>query len=79
MPYIEIRFDPLNKLSDLAQTTIGRRPAVMAKGGADIFQLEFNPDLTPAERTALSNALPDWMKKLFTFELKIGTLRPPVV
>lgn len=78
MPYYEMRLNLLEKLSDLSQATIGRQPLIIWEGGRGrIIKLEFVPDLTPAERTALLNAMPEWVRFLYTFEMKPGTLQRP--
>lgn len=79
MPYYEMRFTLGEKISDLAQATLGRRPVVVGcGGGGSIIQIEFSPDLTSAERTAMLNAMPEWVRKLYTFIRETGTLVSPL-
>lgn len=74
MPYYELRYDPMGLLSDVCESAIGRRPVITSKAGSDILALEFEPDLTVAERTVVRNALPDWFKSMWRFSRHEGSL-----
>jgi len=75
MPYIEMKLDWQQKLSDLALATVCRRPVrVSHVGRGRILQLEFDPELDATERTDLLNAMPEFLNMIYTFEVKSGTL-----
>ncbi len=74
MPYYELRYDPMGLLSDVCESVIGRRPTVTSKAGSDILALEFQPDLSQAERSAVRKALPAWFRAMWRFSRHEGSL-----
>jgi len=77
MPYYTIAFDPQDGFSDWIESIIGRRPvAISRKSNPSRWSIEFDPDLTPAERTQLRSAMPQTLQILFSFTRNEGTLIP---
>lgn len=77
MPYYVMELNIGEKISDLAQSALGRRPVAIGESGRGrAIMLEFDPDLTNGERITLMSAMPNWIKKLYDFRKEEGTLRP---
>lgn len=74
MPYYELKYDPMGLLSDVCESAIGKRPVITSKAGSDILALEFSPDLTPQERTAVRDSLSEWFKSMWRFSRHEGSL-----
>jgi len=72
---ITLEFQLFKKLSDFCNTVVGRRPDRMSVGrGGKLMRMEFDPDLTGPEKTALNNALPDYVKRFYDIRVDPGTL-----
>lgn len=57
------------KIADLIEGAIGRRPDGLGKSGLHTWSFTFGePDLTPAERQAALAALPEWLRLVYGFE-----------
>ncbi len=68
-----MRIDP-SKMMDLIEAAIGRRPDEMGKSGLHTWSFTFkDPDLTIAERNAAKDALPEWMRMLYSFSREVVT------
>lgn len=79
MPYYEITFNPTSGFADWIESVIGKRPiAVRRKTNPSKWAIEFQPDLTPAERQQLRDAMPLTLRILFDFSRKEGTLTVPI-
>lgn len=79
MPYYTIQFDPQDGFSDWIETIVGRRPVAIArKSNPSRWSIEFDPDLTPQERTDLRAAMPLTLRILFSFSRNQGSLIPDV-
>ena len=56
------------KIADLIETAIGRRPDELGKSGLHTWSFTFDePDLTPAERQAALAAMPEFIRMVFGF------------
>lgn len=79
MPYYEIKFNPTSGFADWIESVISKRPVVFRrKSNPSKWAIEFDPDLTPEERTQLRQAMPLTMQILFDFTRKSGTLSPEI-
>ena len=56
------------KIADLIEAAIGRRPDELGKSGLHTWSFTFDePDLTPAERQAALAAMPEFIRMVFGF------------
>jgi len=56
------------KIADLIESAIGRRPDGLGKSGLHTWSFTFDePDLTPAERQAALAAMPEFIRMVFGF------------
>ena len=56
------------KIADLIESAIGRRPDELGKSGLHTWSFTFDePDLTPAERQAALAAMPEFIRMVFGF------------
>lgn len=75
MPYYVMELNIGEKISDLAESVLGRRPVAIGESGRGrAIMVEFDPDLTVDERTTLLDAMPNWIRKLYDFRQEQGTL-----
>lgn len=57
-----------DKIADLIESAIGRRPDGMGKSGLHTFSFTFDDaDVSPAERQAALDALPEWLRMVYSF------------
>lgn len=57
------------KLADLVEAAIGRRPDELGKSGLHTFSFTFkDTDIIPAERQAALAALPEWIRLVYSFD-----------
>jgi len=60
------------KIADLVEDTIGRRPVGLGKSGLHTWSFTFGePDLTPVERQAVLDALPPWLRMVYGFSREV--------
>ena len=60
------------KLADIIEDTTGRRPDGLGKSGLHTWNFTFNePDLTPVQRQAVLDALPPWLRMVYSFSRKV--------
>ena len=56
------------KIADLIEGAIGRRPDGLGKSGLHTWSFTFNePDVSPAERQAALDAMPEFIRMVFGF------------
>jgi len=56
------------KIADLIEDAIGRRPDGLGKSGLHTWSFTFDDvDITPAERQAALEALPPWLRMVYSF------------
>ena len=56
------------KIADLIEGAIGRRPDGLGKSGLHTFSFTFkDTDIVPAERQAALEAMPEWLKMVYSF------------
>lgn len=56
------------KIADLIETAIGRRPDELGKSGLHTFSFTFHDtDIVPAERQAALAAMPEWLRMVYSF------------
>ena len=66
-----MRIEP-RKFLDLIEGAIGRRPDESGKSGLHTWSFVFHDaDVTPAERQAALDALPDWLRLLYSFSREV--------
>lgn len=57
------------KLAELIEATIGRKPDELGKSGLHTFSFTFkDSDVSPAERQAVLNALPPFLRMVYSFD-----------
>lgn len=57
------------KLADLIESAIARRPDEMGKSGLHTFSFTFkDADVSASERQAALDALPEWLRLVYSFE-----------
>lgn len=79
MPYYEMKLNWIEKMGEIAQAVVGRKPVAWSDSGRGrIMCVEFDPPLTSIEEEDFFNALPEWIRKLYSFEEIDGTIRPSV-
>ena len=72
-----MKLDIFDKISDIAFGAVGVRPVAMAESGRGrVIQIEFDPALDGEDQDTLLAAMPEWLKLLYSFEEKVGTLIP---
>ena len=60
------------KIADLIEAAIGRRPDGLGKSGLHTWSFTFNePDISPAERQAALEALPPWLRMVYSFSREV--------
>ena len=66
-----------DKLLDLIEGAIGRRPDESSKSGLHSWSFTFlETDITPVERAAALDALPEWLKMLYSFSREVVDEEP---
>lgn len=66
MSVIEMKSDVVNKIREICQDAIGKQPIRMEVKPKSI-QLEFDTVLSDPEKQTLSDAMPEYIKKFWTF------------
>ena len=60
------------KIADLIEVTIGRRPDELGKSGLHTWSFTFkDADLNPAERQDVLDALPPWLRMVYGFSREV--------
>ena len=60
------------KIADLIEGAIGRRPDEIGKSGLHTWNFAFkDPDITPAERQAALDAMPEFIRMVFAFTREV--------
>ena len=60
------------KLADLIEDAIGRRPDELGKSGLHTWSFTFNePDISPADRQTALDALPPWLRMVYGFSREV--------
>ena len=60
------------KFLDLIEGAIGRRPDECGKSGLHTWSFTFlDADVSPAERQLALDALPDWLRLLYSFDREV--------
>lgn len=56
------------KLADLIEASIGRRPDALGQSGLHTFSFTFdNTDISAADRQAARDAMPEWLRMVYGF------------
>ena len=60
------------KLADLIESAIARRPDELGKSGLHTFSFTFkDTDLSAAERQAALGAMPEWLRMVYSFSREV--------
>ena len=60
------------KIADLIEAAIGRRPDEIGKSGLHTWNFTFkDPDLSPAERQVALDAMPEFIRMVFGFTREV--------
>ena len=60
------------KIADLIESAIGRRPDELGKSGLHTWSFTFNePDVSPAERQQALDAMPEFIRMVFAFSREV--------
>ena len=61
-----------DKIADLIEAAIGRRPDELGKSGLHWWGFTFKePDISPAERQTALAAMPEFIRTVFTFSREV--------
>ena len=61
-----------DKIADLIEAAIGRRPDELSKSGLHTLGFTFKePDITPAERQTALAAMPEFIRTVFKFSREV--------
>ena len=61
-----------DKIADLIEAAIGRRPDELGKSGLHTWSFTFKaPDITPAERQTALAAMPEFIRMVFAFSREV--------